>query len=170
MTYQQSVFKRYHSDKHFSEFLPTRWRQKSAGTDMEQNYVTVTLSILRMTYFVSSDVKPYSATQQLCSVHLLPCLALYSTRLLLARESRQYLVRQVGVRGGLPQRDSVAPDVRLGVELVRREALRRVPLDWPSLVTGRRRLHTQNRSSHRPQTPPPLLLQPGTFLLSAPEK
>ena len=27
--YQQSVFKRYHSDKHFSEFLPTRWRQKT---------------------------------------------------------------------------------------------------------------------------------------------
>ena len=25
--YQQSVFTRYHSDKHFSEFLPTRWRQ-----------------------------------------------------------------------------------------------------------------------------------------------
>ena len=35
--YQQSVFTRYHSDKHFSEFLPTRWRQKSTGTDnMEQ--------------------------------------------------------------------------------------------------------------------------------------
>jgi len=34
--YQQSIFKRYHSDKHFSEFLPKRWRQKSAGTDMEQ--------------------------------------------------------------------------------------------------------------------------------------
>ena len=27
------------------EFLPTRWRQKSTGIDMEQNYVTVTLSI-----------------------------------------------------------------------------------------------------------------------------
>jgi len=35
----------YHSDKHFSEFLPTRWQQKSAGIDMEQNYVTVTLCI-----------------------------------------------------------------------------------------------------------------------------
>jgi len=41
--YQQSVFKCYRSDKHFSEFLPTRWRQKSAGTDMKQNYVTVTM-------------------------------------------------------------------------------------------------------------------------------
>jgi len=40
---EQSVFKRYHSDKHLSEVLPTRWRQKSAGTDMEQNYITVTL-------------------------------------------------------------------------------------------------------------------------------
>ena len=26
-TYQQSVLKRYHSDKHFSRFLPTRWRR-----------------------------------------------------------------------------------------------------------------------------------------------
>jgi len=45
LTYQQSVFKRYHSDKHFSEFLLTRWRQKSTGIDMEQNYVTVTQCI-----------------------------------------------------------------------------------------------------------------------------
>jgi len=41
LTYQQSVFKRYHSDKNLSEFLSTRWQQKSTGTDMEQNYVTV---------------------------------------------------------------------------------------------------------------------------------
>ena len=27
-------------------FLPTRWRQKSTGIDMEQNYVTVTLCII----------------------------------------------------------------------------------------------------------------------------
>ena len=33
---QQSVFKRNHSDKHFQEFLPTRWQQKSTGIDMEQ--------------------------------------------------------------------------------------------------------------------------------------
>ena len=46
LTYQQSVFKRYHSDKHFSEFLPTTWRQKSTGIDMEHNYVTDTLCIL----------------------------------------------------------------------------------------------------------------------------
>jgi len=45
LTYQQSVFKRYYSDKHFSEFLPTRWRQKPTAIDMEQNYVTVTLCI-----------------------------------------------------------------------------------------------------------------------------
>ena len=48
LTYQQSVFKRYHSDKHFSEFLPTRWRQKSTGIDMAQNYVTVTLCIVNI--------------------------------------------------------------------------------------------------------------------------
>jgi len=42
----KSLFKRHHSDKHLSEFLPTRWRQKSTGTDTEQNYVTVTLYML----------------------------------------------------------------------------------------------------------------------------
>jgi len=40
----KAYFKRYHSDKHFSE-LPTRWRQQSAGIDMEQNYVALTLCI-----------------------------------------------------------------------------------------------------------------------------
>jgi len=30
----------------FLSVLPTRWRQKSAGIDMEQNYVTVTLCII----------------------------------------------------------------------------------------------------------------------------
>jgi len=43
LTYQQSLFKRYRSDKHFSEFLSTRWRQKSTGIDTERNYVAVTL-------------------------------------------------------------------------------------------------------------------------------
>ena len=46
LTCQHSVFERYHSDKHFPEFLPTRWRQKSTGIDLEQNYVTVALCIL----------------------------------------------------------------------------------------------------------------------------
>ena len=45
LTYQQSVFMHFHSDKDFSEFLPTRWRQKSTDIDMEQNYVTVALCI-----------------------------------------------------------------------------------------------------------------------------
>ena len=43
---KQSVFKRYHSDEHFSAFLPTRWRLKSTGIDMEQDYVTVALCIV----------------------------------------------------------------------------------------------------------------------------
>jgi len=43
LTYQQSVFRCCHSDEHFSRFLPTRWRRKSTGIDMQQNYVTVTL-------------------------------------------------------------------------------------------------------------------------------
>jgi len=46
LTYQQIVLKRYHSDKHLSRVLPTRWRQKSIGIDMEQNYVTVTQYIM----------------------------------------------------------------------------------------------------------------------------
>ena len=29
----------------YLKVLPTRWRQKSTGIDMEQNYVTVTLRI-----------------------------------------------------------------------------------------------------------------------------
>jgi len=29
------------------EFIPTRWLRKSTGIDIEQNYVTVTLCILR---------------------------------------------------------------------------------------------------------------------------
>jgi len=43
LTYQQSVFKCYLSDKHFSECLPIRLQQKSTGIDMEQKYVTFTL-------------------------------------------------------------------------------------------------------------------------------
>ena len=45
LTDQQSVFKHYHSDNHFSEFLPTIQRQKSTGTDMKQNYVNVTFTL-----------------------------------------------------------------------------------------------------------------------------
>ena len=45
VSWQQSAFKHYQSDKHFSETLPTRWRQKSSGIDMQENYVTVTLCI-----------------------------------------------------------------------------------------------------------------------------
>ena len=45
VSWQQSAFKHYQSDKHFSETLPRRWRQKSSGIDMEENYVTVTLCI-----------------------------------------------------------------------------------------------------------------------------
>ena len=54
-TYQQSVFKRYHSDKHFSDFLPTRWRQKSTGIDVEQNDFTVTFCISDCSWHLYSD-------------------------------------------------------------------------------------------------------------------
>jgi len=53
VTYQQSVFKRYLSNEHLSEFLPTRWPQKSTGIDMEQNYATVTPCIARTDYIVN---------------------------------------------------------------------------------------------------------------------
>jgi len=55
LTYKQSVFKRYHSDKHLSEFLPTRWRQKLTGIDTEQNYVTVTVCIVIMQRLTRHD-------------------------------------------------------------------------------------------------------------------
>ena len=43
-TYRQSVFKCYQWQPSL-RVLRTRWRQKSTGIDMEQNYVTVTLCI-----------------------------------------------------------------------------------------------------------------------------
>jgi len=45
LTHQHSIFQRYHSDKHFSELLPIRRRQKSTGIDMEQNDVAGSLCI-----------------------------------------------------------------------------------------------------------------------------
>ena len=46
LTDQQSVFKRCHSNKHI---LPTRWRRKPAGVDMELNYATVSLRMSKST-------------------------------------------------------------------------------------------------------------------------
>ena len=68
-TYQQSVFKRYHSNRILS-VLPTRWRRKTAGIDMKQNYVTVTLRILLATV----DVRPTSLTMQFITVSLHVCI------------------------------------------------------------------------------------------------
>jgi len=45
ITYYQSVFKRYHSDKHFSEFYLEDGGKNELAIDMEHNYVTVTLCI-----------------------------------------------------------------------------------------------------------------------------
>ena len=54
---------RYHCDKHFSEFLPTRRRRKSTGIDKEQCDVTVTLCILVTTEFntIRYDMLVYRA-------------------------------------------------------------------------------------------------------------
>jgi len=38
-TYQQIVFRWYHSNKHLWRVLPTRWRRKLPGMYMERNYV-----------------------------------------------------------------------------------------------------------------------------------
>ena len=45
--YWQSVFKWYHSNKHFSQFYPQDGGEiiKPASIDMERNYVIVTLCI-----------------------------------------------------------------------------------------------------------------------------
>jgi len=51
--------KRYHSDKQFSEFLPTRWRQQSTGMDIGQNNVTVNLCIVLYRVATSSGVVMY---------------------------------------------------------------------------------------------------------------
>jgi len=50
------------SDKHFSEFLPTRLRQKSTTIDIEQNYAVVSI-IWNSQYFASWLEKAYSGPQ-----------------------------------------------------------------------------------------------------------
>jgi len=52
-TCQQSVFKLYHGDKHFSKVLPTRWRQKLTDVDREQNHVNAVTLCIRTTSGVS---------------------------------------------------------------------------------------------------------------------
>jgi len=62
-TYRQSVFKWHQSNK-LLRVLPTRWRHKPAGIDVERNYITVTLYIdiwctgfiLTLTVFVPCSV------------------------------------------------------------------------------------------------------------------
>jgi len=75
---QRSVFKRYHSDKHLSEFVPTRWRQKSTGIDMEQNYVIVTLGVLDLSF--EAGGKSFLTSHSMTSLESLPgcarCVAL----------------------------------------------------------------------------------------------
>jgi len=44
---QQSVFQRYHSDKHFSEFYLQDGGKNPLALDMERNYVTVALCIIK---------------------------------------------------------------------------------------------------------------------------
>ena len=63
LSYQQSVFKRCHSDKHFSEFLPARWRQKSTGIDVERKYATVSLCIEQQNYY---EVREGAVESQNC--------------------------------------------------------------------------------------------------------
>ena len=103
-TYQQSVFKRYHSDKHFSEFLPTRWRQKYTRVNVEQNYVTVTLEgifsvlirqfllTMRLYEHVSTSLVPSHLhihiflafrSSFILSIHVIGCLPVFLVPLIL---------------------------------------------------------------------------------------
>ena len=61
LTDQQSAFKRYHSDKHFSEFYLQDGGKKSTGIDMEQSYVTVTLCIHAYKHSITRAVVVKSA-------------------------------------------------------------------------------------------------------------
>ena len=54
--------------------LPTRWRQKSTGIDMEQNYATVTLCINGLAYLLT-----YFHHLQICSCTPLTFLPMPST-------------------------------------------------------------------------------------------
>jgi len=87
----QGVFKRNHSDEHFSDFLPTRWRQKSTGIDMEQNYVTVTLCIFQRSgsHWISRSGDQFSWVQLICAVD-----RPHASALCLSRGPRQMLERR----------------------------------------------------------------------------
>jgi len=52
LTYQQSVFKQYHSYKHLSEFYPQDGAENQLAT--ERNYVIVTLCITHLKSLASS--------------------------------------------------------------------------------------------------------------------
>jgi len=65
MTCQQSVFKRYHSDKHFSQFyLQYGGKNQLARIDMEQNYVAVTLCIVP---FASHQLESTNSSVNSCT-------------------------------------------------------------------------------------------------------
>ena len=66
MTYQQSVFKRHHSDKHFLEFYLQDGGKKSTGIDMEQNYVTVTVYIHPTALYHGTPHKATAITSECC--------------------------------------------------------------------------------------------------------
>jgi len=75
-TYRQSVFKWHQSNK-LLRVLPTRWRHKPAGIDVERNYTTVTLCIdiwctgfiLTLTAFVPSSVVTVAGHTQFTVVY-----------------------------------------------------------------------------------------------------
>jgi len=55
--YRQSVlFKHYHSDKRFSEFLFTKWRQKSTGTELRHCHPIYYFAMLLLLFTRCCDV------------------------------------------------------------------------------------------------------------------
>ena len=63
LTYQQSVFKRYYSDRHFSEFSPKN--QKSTGIDVEQ----ITSLSLYVYSYIQSYLHSLSLSGDKCNIN-----------------------------------------------------------------------------------------------------
>jgi len=85
LTYQQSAFKRYHSDKHFSD------GGKNQPTDMEQNYVTVTLCTVPSTSSDGQALIICNSINQSISQNLQPRLVAKSIRWMADIKDRRHL-------------------------------------------------------------------------------
>ena len=71
LTYQQSIFNCYHSDKHFSEFYLQDGGKKSTGIDMEQNYITVTLRVVTLLTLINICIMQHLISNHMVESHCL---------------------------------------------------------------------------------------------------